>query len=107
MSKRPYTCTIIADIDATSPEEAAHMHLLQVRSEEPCVVSVRDCSGNSDDVTIEPKSSDFIVAACNPDTLEWTVSARASIESDWSTFEGAEDELDTLMSLARDVATGG
>jgi hypothetical protein len=38
----------------------------------------------------------------------WTVSARpdGSVE-DWSTWDGDESELDALLSLGRDVMTGG
>lgn len=37
----------------------------------------------------------------------WSVYARRSRDDDWEEFTGAEAELDTLMSLARDVVTGG
>jgi hypothetical protein len=51
---------------------------------------------------------DLLVVSWDPDNREWQVSARADGDDEtWSVFEGAEDELDTLMSLARDVVTGG
>ena len=50
---------------------------------------------------------DLIVVAWSEDSREWTVSARASDEHDWSSQEGDEGELDDLLSIARDVATGG
>jgi hypothetical protein len=47
-------------------------------------------------------------------TIDWDASAhtyavhvRADGNDDWQLFEGREDEIDTLMSLARDVMTGG
>jgi len=43
----------------------------------------------------------------SPYYQEWHVCARSSVSDGWSVFEGAEDELDTLLSLARDVVTGG
>lgn len=56
---------------------------------------------------VERRLSDLIVASWDEENREWEVSARPSGTGEWSVFEGAEDELDTLMSLARDVATGG
>lgn len=50
---------------------------------------------------------DQIIVAFNPLNREYSVSARASEDDEWSTFEGAEHEIDTLMSMARDVMTGG
>jgi hypothetical protein len=37
----------------------------------------------------------------------WTVRARATEMDSWSVWMGSEDELDQLLSVARDVATGG
>lgn len=51
--------------------------------------------------------ADLIVVSWDDNAREWEVSARAHGTAEWSVFEGAEDELDTLLSLARDVATGG
>jgi len=43
----------------------------------------------------------------DPERGLWSVAARSHGEADWSMFEGGESELDTLLSLARDVMTGG
>lgn len=51
--------------------------------------------------------ADLIAATWNSITETWTVSARASLSDEWSTFEGAEEELGSLLSTARDVVTGG
>lgn len=37
----------------------------------------------------------------------WRVASRPSARVNWVTQEGGEGELDTLLSIARDVATGG
>ena len=51
---------------------------------------------------------DLMIVSWDPDTEVWEVSARADGESDsWSAWEGNDDELDTLLSLGRDVMTGG
>lgn len=51
--------------------------------------------------------ADVLVVSWDDENREWEVCARAHGQEEWSVFEGAEDELDTLMSLARDVVTGG
>lgn len=40
-------------------------------------------------------------------TGRWLVRARASGADSWSAWIGDEGDLDELMALARDVATGG
>jgi hypothetical protein len=42
-----------------------------------------------------------------PTTRQYKVYARTSGDDDWSRFDGDENEVDTLLSLARDVMTGG
>jgi hypothetical protein len=61
MGKRLYTCTVIADIEAASAEEAARTLYNQVRSSEACMVSVRDYQGNSDDIEITPTDAAFTI----------------------------------------------
>lgn len=51
--------------------------------------------------------ADLIIMSYSESAERWSVSARASGDSEWVTHEGSAEELDTLMSLARDVATGG
>lgn len=41
------------------------------------------------------------------ETRTWTVQARAGEGSPWADWDGAEDDLDDLLSLARDEMTGG
>lgn len=50
---------------------------------------------------------DQIIVAFDPHNREYSVSARASENEEWTSFEGPEEEIDELMSLARDVMTGG
>jgi len=50
---------------------------------------------------------DLIIVAWCEEKRSYRVSARASHDDDWSLFEGDENELDELLSLARDVMTGG
>lgn len=51
--------------------------------------------------------ADVLIISWDDENREWEVSARPHGTAGWSVFEGAEDELDTLMSLGRDVVTGG
>lgn len=51
--------------------------------------------------------ADLIIVAYSPEHETYAVSARPSAEHDWTLFEGSAEEIDTLMSLARDVMTGG
>jgi hypothetical protein len=50
---------------------------------------------------------DLITVSFHPSDRTWCVRARADVDQDWDHFEGSEGELDELLSLARDVATGG
>lgn len=43
----------------------------------------------------------------DPNNGTWSVSSRPHGKADWVTLIGAEGELDTLLSIARDVVTGG
>lgn len=51
--------------------------------------------------------NDLIMVSWSELNREWQVSARRSPDDEWSTLKGGEEELDNLMSMARDVATGG
>lgn len=51
--------------------------------------------------------ADVLIVSWDDANREWEVSARSDGTAEWSVFEGAEDELDTLMSLGRNVVTGG
>jgi hypothetical protein len=71
---------------------------------------VSDPAGHDPDLPparVTRRLADLIVVSWDEDNREWEVSARPSGTDEWSVFEGAEDELDTLLSLARDLATGG
>jgi hypothetical protein len=37
----------------------------------------------------------------------YSVSARASKDHAWATYEGSETEVDELLAIARDTMTGG
>lgn len=43
----------------------------------------------------------------DPANCRWSVSSRAHGAAGWVTHDGAEDELDDLLALARDTITGG
>lgn len=56
---------------------------------------------------IDPDEEELIKVTWHPKDRTWTVGARASSQSEWSIFDDAEDQLDELLGIARDVATGG
>jgi hypothetical protein len=41
------------------------------------------------------------------DLRRYSVSARASKDHSWATYEGNENEVDELLAIARDTMTGG
>jgi hypothetical protein len=43
----------------------------------------------------------------NPASESWSISSREHGNATWVTHEGRADELDDLLSIARDVMTGG
>lgn len=43
----------------------------------------------------------------DPDIRRYSVSSRASQHDPWVTYEGADTEVDELLSVARDTMTGG
>lgn len=54
-----------------------------------------------------PDSQTLMEVIWNESQRSYVVKARASSQSDWNYFDGGEDELDTLLGIARDVITGG
>lgn len=50
---------------------------------------------------------ELITVSFDPSGRTWSVHARADVDQDWDHFDGPEGELDDLLALARDVATGG
>lgn len=53
-------------------------------------------------------SDELMTVRWDEDTRRWTIDARAGADVDaWSSFEGDESELDTLLGLGRDIITGG
>lgn len=42
-----------------------------------------------------------------PASGQWDVEARPAIGQEWVSHQGGESELDSLLSLARDIVTGG
>lgn len=50
---------------------------------------------------------ELITVFWNPHTARWRVDVRASVDADWSTFDGEDGELASLLDTAWVVATGG
>jgi hypothetical protein len=69
--------------------------------------AVDDVDPDLPPMQVTRRLADVLVVSWDDVNREWEVSARASGTDQWSVLEGAEDELDTLLSIARDVVTGG
>jgi hypothetical protein len=50
---------------------------------------------------------DLIVVAYNEDKEDYQASARAAASDPWVLIEDRADRIDILLSLARDIMTGG
>jgi hypothetical protein len=50
---------------------------------------------------------DLVVIAYNEDKEDYQASARAAADDPWVVIEEPADRIDVLLSLARDIMTGG
>lgn len=78
-----------------------HLSPLEREELDALIAYVRTVKGEMPDAQL------LIEVIWNPSQRSYVVKARASSQSDWNYFDGDEEELDDLLSIARDCMTGG